>query len=190
MGNGYFFHFFDLVHSTLPANISLNFQPILKILAVLKSLAKTLLKSRFSHQSEHFYCLWWTNTKKDPKMVKIPYKFGSFFRIFDLWCGHYSGRLSAKWFQITLILYKCRPKKMLHRNLKVPGTLLYILWIFAPSNNSYLLPYNTVFLLAAVFVFRVFPFSPCITRRQKFYFLLRLSNRKTVFCKVTKSRIK
>ena len=124
MGNGYFFHFFDLVHSTLPANISLNFQPILKILAVLKSLAKTLLKSRFSHQSEHFYCLWWTNTKKVPKMVKIPYKFGSFFRIFDLWCGYYSGRLSAKWFQITLILYKCRPKKMLHRNLKVPGTLM------------------------------------------------------------------
>ena len=124
MGNGYFFHFFDLVHSTLPANISLNFQPILKILAVLKSLAKTLLKSRFSHQSEHFYCLWWTNTKKGPKNVKIPYKFGSFFRIFDLWCGYYSGGLSAKWFQITLILYKCRPKKMLHRNLKVPGTLV------------------------------------------------------------------
>ena len=49
----------------------------------------------------------------------------AFFRIFDLWyCGYYSGRLSAKWFQITLILYKCRPKKLLHRNLKVPGTLL------------------------------------------------------------------
>ena len=130
MGNGYFFHFFDLVHSTLPANISVNFQPILKILAVLKSLAKTLLKSRFSHQSEHFYCLWWMNTKKGPKNVKIPYKFGSFFRIFDLWCGYYSGRLSAKWFQITLILYKCRPKKMLHRNLKVPGTLINTLEIW------------------------------------------------------------
>ena len=39
-----------------------------------------------------------------------------------------------------------------------------------------LLPYNTVFLLAAVFVFRVFSFSPCITRRQKIYFLPRLSN--------------
>ena len=133
MGNGYFFHFFDLVHSTLPANISVNFQPILKILAVLKSLAKTLLKSRFSHQSEHFYCLWWTNTKKGPKNVKIPYKFGSFFRIFDLWCGYYSGGLSAKWFQITLILYKCRPKKMLHRNLKVPGTLMCILQLYADS---------------------------------------------------------
>ena len=66
--------------------------------------------------------------KNVPKMVKIPYKFGSFFRIFDLWCGYYSGGLSGKWFQITLILYKCRPKKMLHQNLKVPGTLTYRLF--------------------------------------------------------------
>ena len=40
------------------------------------------------------------------------------------------------------------------------------------DENFFLLPYNTVFLLAAVFVFRVFfSFSPSMTRRQKYYFL-------------------
>ena len=50
----------------------------------------------------------------------------------------------------------------------------YMIGLFI--QKSHLLPYNTVFLLAAVFVFRVFSFSPCIPRRQKFYFLPRLSN--------------